>query len=75
MLFLREDTELLICENVIAINKKDEDACININTIDIDFLTLDLENQGWKIDDGLYEKLIIEYNSRNDIESLLKRWR
>jgi hypothetical protein len=74
ILSLREETELLISGNINAINQKNGNADININTIDFGFSTKDLENQGWTIDDGLYDKLIIQYNSKANGKALLTRW-
>jgi hypothetical protein len=73
MLSLREETELLICENINTINKKE--LFLSIKTIDFGYSTLDLEHQGWKVDDGLYDKLIIEYNNSSEKEKLLKFWK
>lgn len=74
MLSLREETELLICENINTING--ENTYLNINTIDFDFSTSDLERQGWKVDNGLYDKLIIEYNNnQTDKNKLLTFWK
>ena len=74
MLSLREETELFISGNVNAINQKNNNADISINTIEIGFSTKGLENQGWTIDDGLYDKLIIQYNSNANGKTLLTRW-
>ncbi len=71
MLFLREETELLICENINTINRRGHQ--LNINTIDIDTSLDDLERQGYKNDEGLYDRLIIEYNQKNT--KLLTRWK
>ncbi len=74
MLSLREETELLICKNINSINHKNANADLNINTIDFGFSVKDLENEGWTIDDGLYERLIIKYNNSPDVKELLTRW-
>jgi hypothetical protein len=74
MLFLREETELLICENINTINRKYE-GIFNINTLGEDLSTSYLEDQGWKEDPSLYERLVIEYNNREDKEKLLTRWK
>lgn len=73
MLFLREETELLICENINTINKKV--VFLNIHSIDIDSPMTELEKNGWKEDNGLYDKLIIEYNNSAEREKLLTRWK
>jgi len=74
ILFLREETELLICENINIINRK-YDGIFNINTLGEDLSTSYLENLGWKEDPSLYERLVIEYNHRDDKERLLTRWK
>lgn len=73
MLSLREDTELLICNNINTING--DKPYLMIRTIDYDFSTFELENKGWKTDDGLYDKLIINYNNSKDRIKILTRWR
>ena len=75
MLFLREDTELLICENINTINKSEPEWFVNIEYIDPDFSTKDMEERGWKINDALYDKLILEYNNKPNIEKLLTMWK
>jgi len=71
MLFLSEETELLICKNINTINKSGYQ--LNINTIDIGTPLEELEKQGYKNDEALYDKLIIEYNQQN--KDLLTRWK
>ena len=71
MLFLSEETELLICKNINAINKSGHQ--LNINTIDSGTPLEDLEKQGYKNDEALYDKVIIEYNQQN--KDLLTRWK
>ena len=71
MLFLKEETELLICENINKINKSGHQ--LNMNTIDIDTPLEDLEKQGYKNDETLYDILIIEYNQQNN--DLLTKWK
>jgi hypothetical protein len=71
MLFLRNETEMPITENVIKINKTGHQ--LNINDINIDTSTEELEKQGYKNDEALYDKLIIEYNQNN--KDLLTRWK
>lgn len=73
MLSLKEETELLICNNINAINKKNGTANLKINTIDFNFSTNELVNEGWRFDDGLYDRLIIQYNQDPDTDKL-KRW-
>ena len=71
MLFLKDETELLICENINKINQSGHQ--LNINTIDTDTPLEDLEKQGYKNDEALYDKLIIKYNQQNN--DLLTRWK
>jgi len=72
MLSLSDETELLICDNINTINKTGH--LLQINSIDFNFSTSEIEKYGWKVDNGLYDKLIIEYNNRVDKEKLLTRW-
>lgn len=72
---LREETELLISVNINIINKKNGNANININTIDFGYSTKALVTAGWLVDDGLYDKLIIQYNQDPDTNIILERWR
>jgi hypothetical protein len=71
MLYLRVDTEVLICSNINTINKSGHQ--LNINTIDIETSVEYWEKQGYKNDEALYDKLIIEYNQQNN--DLLTGWR
>lgn len=71
MLFLREETELLICKNINKINETGHR--LTINSIDIDTPVDSLEKQGYKNDESLYDRLIIEYNQQN--KDLLTRWK
>jgi hypothetical protein len=71
MLFLREETELLICDNINKLNKTGHQ--LNINTIDLNSSFEELERQGYRNDDALYDRLIIEYNQQNT--DLLTRWK
>lgn len=73
MCFLRDETESLIYDNINTINRIELN--LALSSIDINFSTSDLEKQGWKVDEGLYDKLIIEYNNRSDKEKLLTRWK
>ena len=71
MLFLKDETELLICKNINKINTTGHQ--LNISTIDISSSFEELEKQGYRNDDGLYDRLIIEYNQQNT--DLLTRWK
>ncbi|OAE90540.1 hypothetical protein FPG87_02735 [Flavobacterium psychrophilum] len=68
---LREETELLICNNIITINN-------NINqTLSIETFVEGIDKywveKGYNSEPGLYDKLIIEYNQNNT--PLLTRWK
>jgi hypothetical protein len=67
---LREETELLIRENINKINLKKD--YLDIEAFDSETLKY-LINQGYEIDNSLYESLIIEYNNTNT--ELLTRWK
>ncbi|HSZ85824.1 MAG TPA: hypothetical protein VK787_07320 [Puia sp.] len=70
MLHLRDETELLICDNIIKINK---DGCqLNIETL-TDGMTEYWLNRGYRIDNSLYEKLIVDYNQSHD--AFLTKWK
>jgi len=72
MMFLRDDTELLICENINKINRKDESKYLNIETIS-DGISEYWEKQGYKRDMGLYNRLILEHINKHN--ELLEMWR
>jgi hypothetical protein len=71
MLHLREDTELLICDNINTINKDGEHQ-LNIETL-AEGTTDYWLKRGYKTDNSLYDKLIIDYNQTHT--DLLTRWR
>lgn len=71
MMFLRNETELLICDNIIKINKEGTEQ-LQIETFTNGIVEY-WENRGYKRDNALYDKLIIEYNQRNDKQ--LTRWK
>ncbi|HWJ30284.1 MAG TPA: hypothetical protein VNS32_27360 [Flavisolibacter sp.] len=68
---LNEETELLISENIIKINK--EGYLLNINSIEFNESTTELENEGWKNDNSLYDRLINEYDRKG--KGILTRWK
>jgi hypothetical protein len=70
MLFLRPEIERLITENVISIIRTGKQLQICDIATDFDFQPL--EKEGWKPDQGLYEKAILEYNQQH--QPLLQRW-
>lgn len=70
MLDLRENTHNLITENVCKMQRQDFD--INIHLIERILKIDELENKGWKKHQGLYDKLIMEYNQKTD--DYLKFW-
>ncbi|RLD53914.1 MAG: hypothetical protein DRJ05_15625 [Bacteroidetes bacterium] len=59
---LKEETELLINDNKNKINMKDYHLSVETLT---DGTTKYWINQGYKIDNSLYDRLIIEYNQNN----------
>ena len=69
---IREETELLIYNNINVLNK--EDPFLTISSIEFNQPTVDLDNSGWKEEDGLYDELIIEYNNNPNSSGLLKMW-
>lgn len=71
MMFLKNETELLICDNINQINKEATEQ-LQIETF-ADGIVEYWENRGYKRDNALYDKLIIEYNQRNDKQ--LTRWK
>jgi hypothetical protein len=71
MMFLRNETELLICDNIIKINKSGTEQ-LQIETF-TDGIVEYWEERGYKRDNALYDKLILEYNQQNDKQ--LTRWK
>lgn len=71
MMFLRDDTELLICENINTINRAGTPQ-FQIET-HADGIAEYWEKRGYKRDNGLYDKIIIDYNQQN--EKPLVRWK
>lgn len=71
MLFLRAETEMLITENVIKLNRVGYQ--LNINDIEINTPTDYLTKAGYKNDEALYDRLIIAYNQNH--KDLLTRWK
>lgn len=70
MLHLREETELLITNNINTLNQNG--ASLNIES----FTGIETEywlKNGFVVDHGLYDNLIIEHNNQEDAE-LLTRW-
>lgn len=64
MMFLRDETELLICDNINTINRTEKQQ-LQIETHS-DGIDEYWEQRGYKRDNVLYDNLIIEYNQRND---------
>ena len=62
-------TESKITNNVSTLIKEGFD--VNMQTIVADFSNNDLEQQGWKKVQSLYDKLIIEYNNNQNTKKLL----
>ena len=71
MCHLREETELLICENINFLNKNGYD--LNIETLS-GKETEYWRERGFSVDNSLYDKLILEYNQKENVE-LLTRWK
>jgi len=71
MMFLRDETEGLICDNIITINKTGTRQ-LQIET-HVDGIAEYWEQRGYKRDNALYDKLIIEYNQQNG--KPLVRWK
>jgi hypothetical protein len=72
MLFLRPETEDLIMDNINTINRI-TGSLLQISNIEPDNDYSQWERQGWKLDQGLYEVAIIEYNQSHT--PLLIRWK
>ena len=71
MRFLKEETELLISDNINTINRKGtREFQIETHYIGIDEYW---KQQGYEIDNELYDKIILEYNQQNEIP--LTRWK
>ncbi len=70
MLHLSEETELLICQNVNTLNRSGHQ--LNISTIDPGTPMNELEMRGYRAEEALYDKLILDYNQENS--PLLKMW-
>ena len=67
---LREETELLICQNINTINGTTPN--IQIETYVDDIATYWI-GKGYTIDQSLYDRLILDYNQQNT--PLLTRWK
>lgn len=71
LLHLRDDTELLICENINQINR------IMNRQLQIETYADGIEEywteRGYQRSQGLYDKIVLEYNQAN--EDLLTRWK
>lgn len=67
---LREETELLICQNINTINGTTPN--IQIETYVDDIETYWIE-KGYTIEQSLYDRLILDYNQKNT--PLLTRWK
>jgi hypothetical protein len=70
ILNIRGETEELITNNIAEIQKTGID--VNMFSISNNFTNEEIEKSGWKIKEGLYDSLIIEYN--NNGGKILKRW-
>lgn len=71
MMFLRDETELLICNNINIINRVGTER-LQIEDF-ADGIAEYWEKEGYKRDNDLYDKLIIDYNQQND--KPLTRWK
>jgi len=67
---LRDETELLICENIFKLNKVGHQLSIESLEEGVTEYWLKL---GYIEDSGLYDKLIIDYNQTHD--QLLAKWK
>lgn len=70
MLHLRDETELLICQNIRKIDKDGNQ--LNIETL-AEGVTEYWIKRGFILDNSLYDRLIIEYNQNN--ADVLTRWK
>lgn len=68
---LSEERELHIRNNIIELNKAGLQYTVYL--WDVSDSTIPLENKGYKEDQGLYDRRIIEYNN-NTTGSLLTAW-
>ncbi|EKT4500011.1 hypothetical protein SL054_002492 [Flavobacterium psychrophilum] len=67
---LREETELLICQNINTINGTTPNIQIETYVDDIETYWI---GKGYTIDQSLYDRLILDYNQQNT--PLLTRWK
>lgn len=70
ILNIRKETEEHISKNIVEIQNSGID--VNMHFIDNDYSNEETEKSDWKIKDGLYDSLIIEYNSKG--VKILIRW-
>lgn len=65
------EVEMFICNNIILINKKNN----TFLTVQTDFDTKQLSNQGYVTDQGMFERLIWNYNDNLNVgEKRLDIW-
>ncbi|WP_417875824.1 hypothetical protein [Winogradskyella sediminis] len=70
---LREEVELLICENINKMNKIEEMYLQSIQSIDRTTEMTELDKDGWSEDRGLYDRLVFEYQEKTG--ELMQRWK
>lgn len=68
---LSQEMDDLIATNVVAM--QNSNMLILVETVTFDFPKEIMTSQGWKFDDGLYEKLLIEYATNTG--KILTRWK
>lgn len=66
MLFLRNETELLICNNVNTINRTDNKSQFSISTIESGYDLKHYLDKGYKVDDSLHDRLVLDYNNETE---------
>lgn len=71
MLSLRDEIEALINKNVNTLNKSGKNLMVHDYA---EKFIEELKKDGWKLEIGLHEKLINEYNNNPNNKVLLDRW-
>ena len=73
MMFLGEETDSLIHKNVSILNSSGHE--LQIEDLLPDEMIKDMDRLGWKIDQGMYDRLILEYNNNKPTKEQLTRWK
>ena len=68
--YVGEDIDNLLTNNVVEMLNAQMN--VQIETLDKHYSATELERNGWKHDQSLYDKLLIDYTVRTN--KILKRW-